>query len=109
MSHKQTEGKKRKLINYFVGTLEKLTEVEIYQREEKYPIERSTLVVKREDGQTAFFEVRRPLREEIEGRKLESGDLIKVGYVMLGSEKNNKFFNNLFVNTIELYTDEEKV
>lgn len=64
---------------------------------------RSVLTIETADGQKGFFEARATTIERIGRLKIGIGDDVQIGYVFIGSEKNDKMYNNLFVNFISHY------
>jgi hypothetical protein len=61
---------------------------------------RSVLTIETVDGQKGFFEARAQTIERIDKLSIEVGNNVLVGYVFIGSEKNDKLYNNLFINSI---------
>ena len=62
----------------------------------------SVFTFETEDGQKAYFEARQKIIEQYQASNIKPDTKVRIGYVMLGNEKNNKCFNKLFINKLEL-------
>jgi hypothetical protein len=91
----------KKLLTPFVGYFEKMSTPEFIITEGQAPKKRAVVTVVTNDGQKAFFEVREAVIQRIEKLGLRPHDEIEIGFVFIGSEKNNKTYNNLFINRID--------
>ena len=69
--------------------------------ESKNPKKRALVTIVTEDEQKAFFEVRDAVIARIEKMGIRPGDQIEIGFVFIGSEKNGRTYNNLFINQID--------
>lgn len=85
----------------FVGYFEKMSTPETVIFKDQYPKKRAIVTLTTEDGQKAYFEVREAIIARIEKLGIREGDQVEVGFVFIGSEKNNKIYNNLFINEID--------
>ena len=92
--------KDQQKLTTFKGNFSGMSKTETFQKAGLQPIQRSTVVVTTEDGQTAYFEARKKMIETIKSLGLKSGDKVEVGFVFMGTEKGDKVFNNLFINSI---------
>ena len=93
--------KEQKKLTILKGNFVGMTKPETFQKEGLSAIQRSTVTVSTDDGQTAYFEARKKMIEAIKQLNLKPGDAITVGYVLMGTEKFGKVYNNLFINSIE--------
>ena len=91
----------RKLLTPFVGYFEKMSNPETIAIESKTPKKRALVTIVTEDEQKAFFEVRDAVIARIEKMGIRPGDQIEIGFVFIGSEKNGRTYNNLFINQID--------
>ena len=91
----------RKVLTPFIGYFEKMTNPETIVVEGKAPKKRALVTITTEDGQKAFFEVRDAVISRIHSLGLRSGDEVEIGFVLIGSEKNGRTYNNLFINQID--------
>lgn len=66
---------------------------------------RAIVTLETEDGQRGFFEVRDNVIQRIQTLGFSKGDTITAGFVLIGSEKGGKKYNNLFINQID-YADQ---
>jgi DNA helicase TIP49 (TBP-interacting protein) len=62
---------------------------------------RAIVTLETEDGQKAFFEVRDSVIQRITRLGFSKGDTVTAGFVMIGSEKGGKKYNNFFINQID--------
>ncbi len=91
---------KKKLTN-FVGYFQKMSKPELISVEGKPTRKRAVVTIITEDEQTAFFEVRDAIIARIEKIGVRKGDEVQIGFVFIGSEKNGRIYNNLFINEID--------
>jgi DNA helicase TIP49 (TBP-interacting protein) len=91
----------KKNLTPFVGYFERMSKPELIVIEGKPTKKRAIVTVTTEDEQKAFFEVRDAMIAKIEKIGLRKGDEITVGFVFIGSEKNGRTYNNLFINQID--------
>lgn len=91
----------RKKLTYMTGSFVSMTEPEIIQLAGKDPKKRSVITVATDDGQKGFFEVRDAIISKATKMGILEGDTIEIGFVMIGSEKGERRFNNLFINSID--------
>jgi len=91
----------KKQLTPFIGYFEKMTTPEIIVVEGRTPKKRALVTIVTDDEQKAFFEVRDVVIARIEKLGLRPGDQIEIGFVFIGSEKNNKVYNNIFINQID--------
>ena len=91
----------KKLLTPFIGYFEKMSTPEIIPVEGKAPKKRAVVTIVTEDEQKAFFEVREAVISRIEKMGIRPGDQIEIGFVFIGSEKNGRTYNNLFINQID--------
>lgn len=82
------------------GILTAMTEAQEVVKGNGNKMIRSVLTIETADGQKGFFEARAKTIERIKNLNIGVGDDIVIGYVFIGSEKNDKLYNNLFVNFI---------
>jgi hypothetical protein len=91
-----------KALTPFTGYFESMSKPETLKNAEGQPVKRRSVVkMSTEDGQLAFFEIRDAVIERITKLGFQPGDLIKIGFVFIGSEKNGRTYNNLFINHID--------
>lgn len=62
---------------------------------------KSCITFETEDGQKAFFEIRKKVIETIAQNDIKVGSKVRIGYVFMGNEKGDKVYNNLYINHIE--------
>lgn len=93
--------KNYKACTYFTGTFEAMTPPVIIDRVGK-KIQRSLITITTEDGQTGFFEARDRIIGFIEANNIKIGQKVKVGFVFMGSQKEDRQYNNIFINEIEI-------
>lgn len=91
----------KKSLTLLQGYFEKMSIPETVQIEGKGTKKRAIVTVNTEDEQRAFFEVRDTIISRIEKLGLRPGDQIEIGFVFIGSEKNGRTYNNLFINQID--------
>lgn len=82
-------------LDTFTGEITHITEVRTIERLAKAPFKKSTIGIKKSDGQTAFFENRKKLKEE-----LNVGDIVTIIYYWAGSIKDDRMFNNVIISKI---------
>lgn len=91
----------KKSLTFLKGTFEEMTKPETFEKDGLPPIQRSTVTVITDDGQKAYFEARKKMINLITKVGYNPGDKVNVGFVFMGTEKNGKIYNNLFVNSIK--------
>jgi hypothetical protein len=91
----------KKNLTPFTGYFEGMSKPELITIEGKPTKKRAIVTVTTEDEQKAFFEVRDAVIARIEKLGIRVGDEINIGFVFIGSEKNNRTYNNLFINQID--------
>jgi hypothetical protein len=92
-----TEKKKR--LTYFTGQLKSVSETKVFNT--KNGVKKGAVIcLVTDDDQKVFFEVRDAILNKIEKLGFKPFDLITVGFVFMGSEKETGNYNNLFVNFI---------
>lgn len=69
------------------------------KRENLPDIFKKVLVLKTKDGQRLFPEIRNKKLSMMDN--LVIGDLVEIEYTFEGSEKDNKRYNNIYINTIK--------
>lgn len=89
-----------KQMTSLVGILTAMTVPTQITKENGTKMTRSVLTIETADGQKGFFEARVKTIERIARLNIGVGDEVVIGYVFIGSEKNDKLYNNLFVNFI---------
>lgn len=85
----------------FIGYFQEMSKPELIIVEGKPTKKRAIVHIYTEDDQKAFFEVRDAMIARIEKLGIRKGDEVQIGFVFIGSEKNNKIYNNLFINEID--------
>ena len=91
----------KKNLTFLQGYFEKMSKPEAVIVEGRGPKKRAVVTITTEDQQKAFFEVRDAVIARIEKLGLRPGDQIEIGFVFIGSEKNGRTYNNLFINQID--------
>jgi hypothetical protein len=91
----------KKQLTYFKGYFESMSTPEVISKEGTPLKKRSVVKISTEDEQTAFFEVRDALISRIEKLGVIRGDVVEIGFVFIGSEKNGRTYNNIFINQID--------
>lgn len=91
----------KKLLTPFIGYFEKMTKPESIVVEGRAPKKRAVVTITTEDGQKAFFEIRDVVISRIGKLGIMPGDQVEIGFVFIGSEKNGRVYNNLFINEID--------
>jgi hypothetical protein len=91
----------KKNLTPFIGYFEKMSKPEAIKIEGRDPKKRAIVTITTEDQQKAFFEVRDAVIARIEKLGLRPGDQVEIGFVFIGSEKNGRTYNNLFINQID--------
>jgi DNA helicase TIP49 (TBP-interacting protein) len=89
----------RKELTYLVGHFESMTPIEIIEHKDRKK-RRSVVTIVTEDEQKLFLEIREAMINKISKLGIVNGDMVKIGFVFLGSEKGERKFNNLFLNSI---------
>lgn len=89
-----------KKLNWLVGFINHITEVEAIKIDSKKTIYKALLTFETEDGQVAYFEIRKKVIDTIKTAEMTSGSKVKIGYVFMGSSKGDKVYNNLYINEI---------
>ena len=91
----------KKNLTPFTGYFEGMSKPELITIEGKPTKKRAIVTVSTEDEQKAFFEVRDAIIARIEKLGIRKGDEINIGFVFIGSEKQGRTYNNLFINQID--------
>jgi uncharacterized membrane protein len=91
----------KKSLTYFAGQFQGMTKPEKIDRIGKPATSRSLVTITTEDQQIAYFEVRSAIIGRIKKLKLKGGDKVEIGFVFIGSEKEGRTYNNLFINAID--------
>lgn len=91
----------KKNLTLFVGYFEGMSKPELITVENRPTKKRAVVTVSTEDEQKAFFEVRDAIIARIEKLGVRKGDEVKIGFVFIGSEKQGRTYNNLFINEID--------
>jgi hypothetical protein len=91
----------KKVLTPFIGYFEKMSTPEFIKVQGKLDKKRAVVTIVTEDEQKAFFEVREAVISRIEKMGIRTGDQIEIGFVFIGSEKNGRTYNNLFINQID--------
>lgn len=91
----------KKNLTFLQGYFEKMSKPETILVEGKSPKKRAVVTITTEDQQMAFFEIRDAVIARIEKLGLRPGDQVEIGFVFIGSEKNGRIYNNLFINQID--------
>ena len=90
----------KKNMTYLIGTFEKMTTPEPLVKEGKKPVMRSLVTITTEDGQKGFFDIRENIIKDISSLNIKQGTKVEIGFVLMGSEKEGRTYNNLFINYI---------
>ena len=90
----------KKVLTPFKGYFKKMTTPTTILTEGG-PRQRAIVTIFTLDEQTAYFEVRDTVIARIEKLGLRFGDEVEIGFVFIGSEKNDKTYNNLYINRID--------
>jgi len=91
----------KKKLTTMIGYIDNITEPELMILEGKPTRKRSVVTLVTEDEQKAYFEVRDAIIARIEKLGFRKGDQVEIGYVLIGSEKAGRCYNNLFINQID--------
>jgi hypothetical protein len=91
----------KKNLTFLQGYFEKMSKPEAIIVEGRDPKKRAIVTITTEDEQKAFFEVRDAVIARIDKLGLRTGDQVEIGFVFIGSEKNGRVYNNLFINQID--------
>ncbi len=91
----------KKQLTWTDAIVDKISDMEIINRPGKEPVEKKTLTLITEDGQKGFFEAKRYVLSKLTTLEITEGARVSVGFVFVGTEKNGKVYNNLFINEIE--------
>lgn len=94
----------KKCFNIACKVLE-VGELLIYQREGKDTLYKKMLVVRTKDGQKFFPEIRNKKISLL--NDINVGDNVDLQFTFEGSEKNNKRYNNVYINNITKQTNEK--
>ena len=96
----------KKALTYLVGYFEGMTPIEIIEHEGRKK-RRSLVTIVTEDDQKLFLEIREAMLNKIQKLGIVYGDVVEIGFVFLGSQKGERKFNNLFLNSIT-YAEEKQ-
>ncbi len=91
----------KKKLTTMVGYIDKITEPELMTLEGKPTRKRSVVTIVTEDDQKAYFEIRDAVIARMDKLGFRKGDQVEIGYVLIGSEKAGRCYNNLFINQID--------
>lgn len=91
----------KKVLTPFIGYFEKMSSVEAIVIDGVTNKTRAIVTVITGDEQKAFFEVRDAVIARITKLGIRPGDEIEIGFVFIGSEKNGRTYNNLYINRID--------
>lgn len=91
----------KKKLTMFIGYFQSMSKPELITIEGRPTKKRAIVAIITEDEQKAFFEVRDAMIARIEKLGIRKGDEVQIGFVFIGSEKNGKIYNNLFINEID--------
>ena len=84
------------------GFITAITKPEIILLPDGNKFTHSVVTFETEDGQTAYFEVRKKIIEQIQASDLIPAIKVTIGFVMIGAVKKDKMFNKLFINKLEI-------
>lgn len=84
------------------GFITGLTEPIVIRLPDGNKFTHSVATFETEDGQKAYFEIRKKIIEQIQASDLIPSVKVKIGFVMLGAVKKDKLFNKLFINKLEI-------
>lgn len=91
----------KKKLTMFTGYFQSMSKPELIIAEGRPTKKRAIVSITTEDEQKAFFEVRDAIIARIEKLGIRKGDEVLIGFVFIGSEKNGRVYNNLFINVID--------
>tara|TARA_R110000868_G_scaffold302011_2_gene562499 strand:- start:483 stop:776 length:294 start_codon:yes stop_codon:yes gene_type:complete len=91
----------KKNLTFLQGYFEKMSKPETIVVQGRDPKKRAVVTIVTEDEQKAFFEIRDAVIARIEKMGIRPGDQVEIGFVFIGSEKNGRVYNNLFINQID--------
>jgi hypothetical protein len=91
----------KKNLTPFTGYFEGMSKPELIIVEGRPTKKRAVVTIVTEDEQKAFFEIRDAVIARIDKIGIRKGDEITIGFVFIGSEKNGRTYNNLFINQID--------
>lgn len=80
--------------------VEKIGDLEQIRRTTKPDLYKQLLTLKTEDGQILYPEIRNSLLKLIDREGIVEGCLVEVEYRFQGSEKNDKVYNNIVLQSI---------
>lgn len=96
----------KKALTYLIGHFETMTPIETIEHEGRKK-RRSEVTIVTEDGQILFLQIREAMINKIQKLGIVYGDVVEIGFVFLGSQKGERKFNNLFLNSIT-YAEEKQ-
>lgn len=91
----------KKKLTMFTGYFQSMSKPELIIAEGRPTKKRAIVSIITEDDQKAFFEVRDAIIARVEKLGIRKGDEVQIGFVFIGSEKNGRIYNNLFINEID--------
>ena len=83
------------------GTIIFIGEKEVIRRKNLPKLHKRIIGVETLDGQKLYLELRQKRLNLIESEKLEINTYVNVEYTFEGTERNNKRYNNLYVQDIK--------
>lgn len=91
----------KKKLTPLIGYFGEMTPPQLIRVEGKPTKKASIVSITTEDEQVGYFEVRDAMIAKIEKLGFICGDEVQIGFVFIGSKKNGKTYNNLFINEID--------
>jgi len=93
----------KRQINYFnlTGTVTMVGDLVHIQRKSVPDLYKRVLTIELIDGQKLFPEIRNVRLKLLEKNHIQEGNLVNVEYSFEGSEKDDKRYNNIYINNIE--------
>lgn len=91
----------RKKLTTITGYFQGMSKPEAIIVEGKPTKKRAIITITTEDEQKAFFEVRDAIIAKVDKIGIRKGDEVEIGFVFIGSDKNGRLYNNLFINKID--------
>ncbi len=82
------------------GTVRKIGEFFVVEREGKPSIEKKILIIDTPDQQTFYPEIRNKKINLLESKDIKAGDQVEISFLFQGSEKDEKVYNNIVVSNI---------
>ena len=91
----------KKKLTMFTGYFQSMSKPELIIAEGRPTKKRAIITITTEDEQKAFFEVRDAIIAKVDKIGIRKGDEVEIGFVFIGSDKNGRLYNNLFINKID--------